>query len=154
MYNLAKRQAESEILPMAQSEGLGVFPYSPLGGGLLSGKYGPELRPAAGRLVSNKIYATRYADVSNYEVAARFTAFARERGFDPAGLAVAWVGTHLAVTAPLVGARNTAQLAPLLAAADIPMTPELRAEIAALSPEPAPATDRNEERTSFNFGVR
>src|SRR5512137_1285495 len=40
MYNLVKRQAEAEILPMALSEGLGVFPYSPLGGGLLSGKYG------------------------------------------------------------------------------------------------------------------
>jgi aryl-alcohol dehydrogenase-like predicted oxidoreductase len=154
MYNLVKRQAESEILPMAQSEGLGVFPYSPLGGGLLSGKYGPELRPEAGRLVANKIYATRYGDALNYDVAARFTAFARERGFDPAGLAVAWVASHPAVTAPLVGARNTAQLAPLLAAADIPMTPELRAEISALSPEPAPATDRSEERTGFNFGVR
>jgi aryl-alcohol dehydrogenase-like predicted oxidoreductase len=154
MYNLVKRQAESEILPMAASEGLGVFPYSPLGGGLLSGKYGPDTRPETGRLVANKIYATRYGEALNYEVAARFTAFARERGFDPAGLAVAWAGSHPAVTAPLVGARNTAQLAPLLAAADIAMTPELRAEIAALAPEPAPATDRSEERTSFNFGVR
>ncbi|MGZ5487846.1 MAG: aldo/keto reductase [Candidatus Aminicenantales bacterium] len=154
MYNLVKRQAEVEILPLALSEGLGVFPYSPLGGGLLSGKYGPGRRPETGRLVSNKIYSTRYADDLNYDVAGRFTAFARERGFDPAGLAVAWVGSHPAVTAPLVGARNTAQLAPLLAAADIPMTPDLRAEIAALSPEPPPATDRNEERTGINFGIR
>jgi aryl-alcohol dehydrogenase-like predicted oxidoreductase len=154
MYNLVKRQAESEILPMALSEGLGVFPYSPLGGGLLSGKYGPGLAPDAGRLVSNKIYATRYGDSLNYDVAARFTAFARSHGFDPAGLAVAWVAAHPAVTAPLVGARNTAQLAPLLAAVDIPMTPELRAEIAALSPEPAPATDRSEERTGVHFGIR
>ncbi len=46
MYNLVKRQAESEILPMAQSEGLGVFPYNALGGGLLSGKYGPGQKPA------------------------------------------------------------------------------------------------------------
>jgi aryl-alcohol dehydrogenase-like predicted oxidoreductase len=154
MYNLVKRQAESEILPMALSEGLGVFPYSPLGGGLLSGKYGPGVKPETGRLVGHKIYATRYGEALNYEVAGRFTAFARERGLDPAGLAVAWVASHPAVTAPLVGARSLAQLAPLLAAADIPMTPELRAEIAALSPEPAPATDRSEERTSFNFGVR
>jgi aryl-alcohol dehydrogenase-like predicted oxidoreductase len=154
MFNLLKRQAESEILPMALSEGLGVFPYGPLAGGLLSGKYGPARRPETGRLITNKIYANRYADSLNYEVAERFTAFAVERGFDPAGLAVAWAASHPAVTAPLIGARNTAQLAPLLAAADIPMTPELRAEISALSPEPAPATDRNEERTGFNFGVR
>ena len=154
MYNLVKRQAESEILPMAQSEGLGVFPYGPLGGGLLSGKYGVGRRPASGRLLSNKIYETRYRDPLHFDVAERFTAFAREHGFDPAGLAVAWVASHPAVTAPLIGARNTAQLAPLLAAPDIAMTPELRAGIAALSPEPAPATDRNEERTDFNFGVR
>jgi aryl-alcohol dehydrogenase-like predicted oxidoreductase len=87
-------------------------------------------------------------------VADRFAAFARDRGHDPAALAVAWAASHPAVTAPIVGARNTAQLAPLLAAVEIPMTPALRAEIAALSPEPAPATDRNEERTGNNFGVR
>ena len=154
MYNLVKRQAESEILPLALSEGLGVFPYSPLGGGLLTGKYGDRLRPGTGRLAANKIYATRYGDALNYEVAGRFAAFARERGYHPASLAVAWVASHPAVTAPLVGARDTTQLAPLLAAADIPMTPELRAEISALSPEPAPATDRSEERTGVNFGVR
>jgi aryl-alcohol dehydrogenase-like predicted oxidoreductase len=154
MYNLVKRQAEAEILPMAEAEGLGVFPYSPLGGGLLSGKYGVSRRPAAGRLVENKIYGTRYGEALNYEVAERFDAFARARGYDPAALAVAWVASHPAVTAPLVGARNTGQLAPLLESVKIPMTPELRAEISALSPEPAPATDRSEERTGANFGIR
>ena len=154
MYNLVKRQAESEILPMAQAEGLGVFPYGPLGGGLLSGKYGVGRQPESGRLVNNKIYQTRYSDALNFEVAERFTAFAAERGFDPVSLAVAWAASHPAVTAPIVGARNTAQLGPLLAALDISMTSELRAEISALAPEPAPATDRNEEKTEFNFGVR
>jgi aryl-alcohol dehydrogenase-like predicted oxidoreductase len=154
MYNLVKRQAESEILPMAASEGLSVFPYNAIGGGLLSGKYGVGRRPDSGRLVSNKIYETRYKDDLNFEVAERFAAFARERGFDPAALAVAWVASHPAVTAPILGARNTSQLSTLLGALSIPMTPELRAEISALSPEPAPATDRNEERTGVNFGVR
>ncbi len=154
MYNLVKRQAESEILPMAQAERLGVFPYGPLGGGLLSGKYGVGRKPESGRLISNKIYKTRYSDALNFEVAERFVAFASERGFDPVSLAVAWAASHPAVTAPIVGARSAAQLGPSLAAADIPMTPELRAEISALSPDPAPATDRNEEKTEFNFGVR
>jgi aryl-alcohol dehydrogenase-like predicted oxidoreductase len=154
MYNLVKRQAESEILPMAASEGLGVFPYGPLAGGLLSGKYGVGRRPDSGRLLTNKVYETRYKDALNYEVADTFTAFARQRGFDPAALAVAWAAAHPAVTAPIIGARSTAQLATLLQAASIPMTTELRAEISALSPEPAPATDRNEERTDVNFGVR
>ncbi len=154
MYNLVKRQAEVEILPMAQAEGLGVIPYSPLGGGLLTGKYGPDARTEAGRLRTHKIYMTRYRDVLNYEVASRFSVFARERGFDPVSLAVAWVGGHPAVTAPIIGARSLAQLRSSLAAAEIPMTKELRDEISALSPEPPPATDRSEERTEFNFGIR
>jgi aryl-alcohol dehydrogenase-like predicted oxidoreductase len=154
MYNLVKRQAESEILPMAQAENLAVIPYSPLGGGLLTGKYGAGKKPAAGRLVSHKIYATRYGDAQAHEIADRFVEFARSRGFDSASLAVAWVGSHPAVTAPIIGARNVEQLRSSIASQDIPMTPELRAEISALSPEPAPATDRSEERTPIHFGIR
>ncbi|HEY90152.1 MAG TPA: aldo/keto reductase [Thermoflexia bacterium] len=154
MYNLVKRQAEVELFPMAQAEGLGVLPYSPLGGGLLTGKYGPARRPETGRLVENKMYQVRYGDAGVYEVAARFTDFARLRGYDPVSLAVAWVGSHPAVTAPIIGARNTMQLEGSLKSVEIEMTPELRAEIAALSLAPPPATDRNEEQTEFNYGVR
>lgn len=154
MYNLVKRQAEVEILPMAQSEGLGVIPYSPLGGGLLTGKYGPETRPDAGRLVENDIYQMRYGGEWMYDVAARFTTFAREHGYDPVSLAVAWVGSHPAVTAPIIGARSVEQLDGSLASVDIDVTPELRAEISALSPTPPPATDRDEERTEHTYGVR
>jgi len=148
MYNLVKRQAEVEILPMAQSENLGVISYSPLGGGLLTGKYGPQQRPASGRLIESKMYQNRYGEAWMYEVAQKFTHFARERGFHPAGLAVAWVAGHPAITAPILGARNLAQLEDSLKALEIPMTPELRSEISALSPEPPPATDRSEERKS------
>ncbi|MEA3309061.1 MAG: aldo/keto reductase [Chloroflexota bacterium] len=154
MYNLVKRQAEVELFPMAQAEGLGVLSYSPLGGGLLTGKYGPSYRPEIGRLVENKMYQIRYGDAGVYEVAAQFTDFARLRGYDPVSLAVAWVGSHPAVTAPIIGARNTIQLEGSLKSVEIEMTPELRAEIAALSLAPPPATDRNEEQTEFNYGVR
>jgi aryl-alcohol dehydrogenase-like predicted oxidoreductase len=146
MYNLTKRQAEVELLPMAQSEQVGVISYSPLGGGLLSGKYGAGRRPDSGRLLENRMYQVRYGDELYYDVAERFTGFARERGFHPASLAVAWVASHPAITAPIIGARNLAQLEDSLKSLDIPMTPELRAEVSALSPEPPPATDRNEER--------
>lgn len=154
MYNLVKRQAEVEILPMAQSEGLGVLPYSPLGGGLLSGKYGTKKAPKSGRLVENKIYGVRYGESSDREIAEKFTEFARERGFHPAALAVAWVAAHPAVTAPIIGARNLKQLNEVLKAVDIDMTDEIRDKISALSPEPPPATDRSDERTEFNHGVR
>jgi aryl-alcohol dehydrogenase-like predicted oxidoreductase len=153
MYNLVKRQAEVELLPMVESEGLGVFPYSPLGGGLLTGKYlGGE--PEQGRLVDSDLYQTRYGDEVNHTVAGRFVDFARQHGYDPVGLAVAWVAAHPAVTAPIIGARNVDQLDDSLASVDIAMDDELRAEISALSPTPPPATDRTEEATGMGFGGR
>jgi aryl-alcohol dehydrogenase-like predicted oxidoreductase len=154
MYNLVKRQAEVEILPMALSERLAVFPYSPMGGGLLSGKYGIGKRPESGRLTTNKMYMTRYGDESNYRIAEAFTALAAEQGLAPAALAVAWVASHPAVTAPFIGARNMDQLQVVLRAADIDMTDDLRASITALSPAPPPATDRNEETSAHNYGSR
>jgi len=153
MYNLVKRQAEVEILPMAEAEGLGVIPYGPLGGGLLTGRYGADRRPAAGRLVDNAMYRTRYGDPGYYETAERFTALAGELGVHPVSLAVAWVASHPAVTAPLLGARSVAQLEPALAALEVPMTADLRARISALSPAPAPATDRNEERSDHHYAA-
>ncbi|NND32695.1 MAG: aldo/keto reductase [Saprospiraceae bacterium] len=154
MYNLVKRQAEVEILPMAQSENVGVISYSPLGGGLLTGKYGIERRPDSGRLLENKMYQIRYGDANVYQVADHFTGLAKKVEQDPVALAIAWVGSHPAVTAPIIGARNVAQLKSSLASLDLEMTTELRDQISALSPEPPPATDRNEEGTDYNYGLR
>ncbi len=144
MYNLVKRQAEVEILPLAGSEHLGVITYSPLGGGLLTGKYGTDKRPDSGRLIDNARYADRYRAERDFAVAERFTEFAQKFGVTPAALAVAWVMSHPAVTAPIIGARNLTQLEDSLAALDVEMTPELREQVSALSPSPAPATDRTE----------
>jgi aryl-alcohol dehydrogenase-like predicted oxidoreductase len=151
MYNLAKRQAEVEILPLAQAEQMGVTPYSPLGGGLLTGKYGVGQRPERGRLVENEMYMKRYGLEQYYETAERFTAHAQERGLQPATLAVAWVMSHPGVTAPIIGARNVEQLEASLAAAEVKMTDEWRTEISALSVEPPPATDRLEEKSGIVY---
>jgi aryl-alcohol dehydrogenase-like predicted oxidoreductase len=147
MYNLVKRQAEVEILPLAASEELGVITYSPLGGGLLTGKYGSSRRPASGRLIESSRYRARYGADWVFDAAQRLSEFAQARGFTPAALAVAWAASHPAVTAPIIGARNRTQLEDSLKALEIKMTPDLRAEISALSPEPPLATDREEERT-------
>jgi aryl-alcohol dehydrogenase-like predicted oxidoreductase len=144
MYNLVKRQAEVEILPLAVSEQIGVISYSPLGGGLLTGKYGVNKRPEQGRLVEDKRYKDRYADEMNFVVADRFNAYAAEHGIKPATLAVAWVMSNPAITAPIIGARNLEQLEDSLAAIDVDMTPQWRDEISSLSVTPAPATDRTE----------
>ena len=146
MYNLVKRQVESEILPLALSEKLAVMPYSPLGGGLLSGKYAGGAAPADGRLLTSAMYTSRYREPWTREVASSFAAFARERGVHPVSLAVAWVGGHPAITCPIIGARSVEQLTPSLDAATIDMTPELRREISALSRTPPPATDRLDEQ--------
>lgn len=139
MYNLVKRQAEVEILPMAQHEGLSVFPYSPIAAGLLTGKYN---RGESGRIKTVQMYIERYKDESYLDIAEKFAAYARERGLTPSALAVAWVGSHPAVTSPIIGARTMDQLNQALEAVDIAITPEMRAEISALSPTPPLATDR------------
>ncbi|HFE44791.1 MAG TPA: aldo/keto reductase [Nannocystis exedens] len=157
MYNLAKRQAEVELLPMAAAEGLAVLPYGPLGGGLLSGRYGVDRRPDHGRLVDNKMYATRYGDPDNYALAERFTALATEVGVHPASLAIAWVSAHPAVSAPLLGVRNLQHLKIALASQDVPISDthsELYQRVAALGTTPPPATDRNEENSAHNYGSR
>jgi aryl-alcohol dehydrogenase-like predicted oxidoreductase len=148
MYNLVKRQAEVELLPMAASEGLGVFPYSPLAAGLLTGKYGVGRRPETGRILSADWYEVRYGVPGYDETADGLTALAKELGHHPAALAIAWVASHPAVTAPILGARNLEQLETCLGCRDVDMTPELRDRISALSPTPPPATDRNDERTA------
>ena len=143
MYNLVKRQAEVEILPMALANSVAVVPYSPGAAGLLSGKY---LEKQSGRLATNKMYESRYGEPWMHEVAAKFVAFCRQRELHPVSAAVAWVAAHPAVTAPIIGARNLEQLQASLDSVKVEMSPALRAEIAALSRTPPPATDRSEEQ--------
>ncbi len=154
MYNLVKRQVEVEILPMAHSLGVAVVPYSPTGGGLLTGKYGVNRGPERGRLGDNEMYKVRYGAPSYFDVAERFTTLAAELGHAPATLAVAWVASHPAVTSVLVGGRDVGQLATTLAAGELVLDTATRARISALSPTPSPATDRNEETSAHNYGAR
>lgn len=142
MYNLVKRQAEVEILPMAIAEGLSACPYSPLGGGLLTGKYASG---GTGRLTTSDIYATRYGFEWMHEAVARLVKIAGEVGAAPATLAVAWVARHPGIWGPIVSAKSTEQLAPSLAAIDLEIDDALHARLSALSPAPPPATDRLEE---------
>ena len=139
MYNLVKRQVEVEILPMAVSEGFMVAPYSPLGGGLLTGKYATGTE---GRLSEDKGYAVRYGPDWMHQAANQLATIARREGIHPATLAVAWVAQNPAITAPIISARTVEQLQPSLEALTYRMPADLYAEITALSPTPPPATDR------------
>ncbi len=121
---------------------------------MLTGKYTGEGKPAVGRFLVNKAYQARYNEGWIRETTTQFGTFARERGYDPAGLAVAWAGSHPAVTAPIIGARSLSQLEGSLRSLEIEMTPALREEISALSIEPPPATDRSDERSPETFTLR
>lgn len=142
MYNLLKRQSEVELLPMAEEEKLGVITYSPIAGGLLTGKYLDHPELTTGRFFENKNYQRRYSDDRTQETIHKFARFARENAFNPAGLAVAWVGFNPAVTAPIVGARSLEQLDDSLTALDIEMTQELYDKVSELSYAPPTATER------------
>ncbi|MBT3556662.1 MAG: aldo/keto reductase [Rhodospirillales bacterium] len=146
MYNVVKRQVEVEILPLAEAENLGVITYSPVGGGLLSGKYAKGAKPAKGRIIDSESYAVRYGEDDVIQTAEKFTALAEAKGIHPVSLAVAWAAAHPAVTSPIIGARNLEQLGPSLEAVDIDMTADLRAEISGLGRMPPLPTDRLDEQ--------
>ncbi len=148
MYNIVKRQAEVEILPMAKSEDIGVISYSPLGGGLLSGKYASSMsssKNSSGRLHENEKYKIRYGKDWMYKAAHSLKNLANELNYDPIALAVAWVLNNDAVTAPIISARNLKQLKPSLDSVKISLDHETYKLISNISPTPAPATDRLEE---------
>lgn len=142
MYNLVKRQVEVEILPMAASEGIHVCPYSPLGGGLLTGKY---VAGVGGRLTENSDYRARYGQSWMHQTADDLTRLASDLGVHPATLAVAWANKHSAIWGPIISGTSVEQLKPSLDAIGFEMDGGLYARITALSRSPAPATDRLEE---------
>jgi len=152
MYNLLKRQAEVEILPLARSEKLGVIPYSPLAAGLLSGKY--VNTSATGRIVEKQQYAKRYSHPRYYEIAKHFAHYAHELDVKPSTLALKWVMAKPDITAPIIGARNLAQLEDSLEALTLHIEPEVLAHVTTLSDTPANATDRLEEELDATFKLR
>ena len=153
MYNLVKRQAEVEILPMAASEKLAVISYNPLGGGLLTGKYSNKRDQNNSRLNVNKAYQARYSIENLNTVIERYLQIANNYNYSPVSLAIAWAAHHPAITAPLIGARTLQQLDECLKAMDIKLSDELYNELNALVPTPPPATDRNDELTIGEMGL-
>jgi aryl-alcohol dehydrogenase-like predicted oxidoreductase len=145
MYSLIKRQAEVEILPACTDLGIQCFSYSPLGAGLLTGKYVDQ--KGEGRLTTNARYAKRYGIEEMHKCAAALAKIAKEKSVHPATLAVSWILASAFAPSPIVSARSLGQLSPVLAAIDFKMDEATLGMINAVSPMPAPATDRLEEQS-------
>ena len=141
-YSLLAREIEWEIVPAAMDAGLGLLPWSPLGGGWLSGKYRREERPSgATRLGEDpdrgmEAYDRRSND-RTWRVIEAVQKVAEDRGASMAEVALAWVTGRPAVSSTILGARTTDQLQANLRAAGLRLTPEETAVLdAASDPDP------------------
>ena len=132
-YNLLFREIERELLPLALEEGLAVIPYNPLAGGLLTGKHRRESEPSPGTRFTLGSVADRYQERYWHERAfATLDALAplvAERGLSLTRVALAWVSSHPAITAPIIGASRPEQLAESLKALDTVLDPELKKKL-------------------------
>ncbi|MCX4831078.1 MULTISPECIES: aldo/keto reductase [unclassified Streptomyces] len=123
-YNLIERGGERDLIPMARELGLGVIPYSPLGGGVLTGKYGrDDLRPAeADGTRRNFNLALGTLTERNLAIADAVKEVAGDLGRTPAQIALAWTLRNPGVTAPIIGARTPEQLKDNLGALEVDLT--------------------------------
>jgi len=141
-YSLVERSVEHELMPMAQSMGLGVLPWSPLGGGILTGKYARE---DLGQASEANVSATRKGVISSsghmnersLQIASVVAAVANEVGATPSQVALAWTLLNPAVTAPVMGARTLTQARDNLGALSLKLADEHIAQLnQASAPEP------------------
>lgn len=129
-YSLLFREIERELLPLVDEEGLGVIPYNPLAGGLLTGKYAPGAKPEDNTRftlgTAGSMYQDRYWNERSFATVQQLHQLAAEAGVPLATLAVAWVMANPLVTAPLLGASRPEQLDATLAAADYKLDADLK----------------------------
>ncbi|MGW1198740.1 aldo/keto reductase [Streptomyces sp. NPDC002536] len=133
LYNLAERRAEMEVLPAAEAYGLGVIPWSPLGGGLLGGaiRKAAETGRSADALAKTGIRERiqAYEDVVD------------KHGLEPGEVALAWLLTRPEVTAPITGPRTRGQLDSALRAVELTLPEELLASLDEIFPGPGPSPE-------------
>lgn len=144
LYNLLDRDAEWELIPLCQAEGLGLIAWSPLRMGILSGKYHRGMTaPITGTRIERRNNSgepawTRYANEHTWTVLETVEAIAGETGTSVAQVALRWVSQRPGVTAPIIGARTMAQFRDNLGAVGWRLAPEQMDRLAAVSDRPLP----------------
>src|ERR1019366_5157813 len=132
-YNLLFRQIEREMLPFCAEEGVGVIPYNPIAGGLLSGKYDRQAPPPDGSRFTlghaGTTYQNRYWHDQEFDTVDQLISLAKEAGVILVTLSVAWVLANGAITAPIIGASRPDQLDSSLEAAQYVLDDELKARL-------------------------
>ena len=130
-YNLLFREFERDLLPLCLEEGVGIISYNPIAGGLLSGKHNAAQPPSAGTRftlgTAGQNYQDRYWHEREFAAVDRLGGLAADAGLPLPTLAVAWVLSQPAITAPIVGASKPEQLDATLAAMEKPLPADVRA---------------------------
>jgi aryl-alcohol dehydrogenase-like predicted oxidoreductase len=125
-YSLLERTVEGELIPMARELGMGVTPWSPLKGGVLSGRYTRENAKSA---QPGRSWTAASLDERSFTIIDELTRIARELDTTPARVAIAWVQGRPGVTSTIIGARTLEQLDDNLSAIDVRLKPEQRAKL-------------------------
>ena len=124
-YNLLDRRIERELLPMARTYGFGIIPWSPIAGGLLTGKYTRNTPPPADTRFADKApHLVRRYNQQMFDVLEKLEPLAKEKGCPLSQLALAWVTQQPGVTSPIVGPRTMQQFEDNLASLQVVLKPE------------------------------
>ncbi|AXK32296.1 aldo/keto reductase [Streptomyces armeniacus] len=141
LYNLAERRAEMEVIPAAESYGLGVIPWSPLHGGLLGGAIRKQNEGGAGKRTSGGRSAEALANSQVREQIQAYEDLLAKHGLDPGEAALAWLLTRPGVTGPIVGPRTQEQLASAVGAVDLKLSDEVLKGLDEIFPGPGPTPE-------------
>jgi aryl-alcohol dehydrogenase-like predicted oxidoreductase len=133
-YSLVARQIEDDILPTCSRHGLGVMAYSPLGGGLLTGKYRRgEAPPADSRMTRGGVWKRMLEDPNRSAVAEEVVALSAEIGLAPTQVAIAWVRAQAGVTSVIIGPRTFEQYEQNMAGFDVTLDDDVLERLDRLS---------------------
>ncbi len=134
-YNLLDRRIEREVVPMALTYGIALIPWSPLGGGYLTGKYRRGSQPAEGRWTGARIGPNNQPLTSRaYDVIETVAAIAQEKGCTPGQVALAWTMNRPGITSPIIGPRTLDQFRDNLGALGIALTDDDNRRLEAATP--------------------
>ncbi len=128
-YSLVVRDAEKELIPAARKLGMGLLPYFPLAGGLLTGKYRPGEKPVGTRMENRQDLRDRFLSERNFRLVGKLDAFARSKGRTMLELAFSWLAAREPVASVIAGATRPEQLEQNVKALAWKLTPAELAEI-------------------------